>query len=127
MVKNLPIGKRVFFFLMQSIEKHMKSKESETSFLSSLTRLPRGNHNEQPFYYAHMNFCEASQVAPAVRNLPAHAGDLRDVGSIPGLGRPPGGGRGSPLQYSCLESPMDRGAWWATVHGVTESDMTEVT
>ena len=49
-----------------------------------------------------------------------HAGEL---GSIPGLGRCPGGGHGNPLQYSCLENPMDRGAWWATVHGVTKSRM----
>ena len=47
-----------------------------------------------------------------------------DLGSIPGLGRSPGEGNGTPLQYSCLESPMDGGAWWATVHGVVESDMT---
>ena len=46
---------------------------------------------------------------------------VEDVGSIPGLERSPGGGRGNPLQYSCLENPMDRGAWWATVHGVTKS------
>ena len=44
-----------------------------------------------------------------------------DQGSIPGSGRSPGGGNGNPLQYSCLENPMDRGAWWATVHGVTKS------
>ena len=44
-----------------------------------------------------------------------------DLGSIPGLGRSPGGGQGNPLQYSCLENPMDRGAWWATVRGVTKS------
>ena len=62
-----------------------------------------------------------------VKNLPANAGDIRDPGSIPGLGRSPRGGHGNPLQYSCLENPMDRGAWWATVHGVTESDMTEAT
>ena len=49
------------------------------------------------------------------------------MGSIPGLGRSPVGGHGIPLQYSCLENPMDRGAWQATVHGVTESDMSEAT
>ena len=53
-----------------------------------------------------------------VKNLPASAGDARDTGLIPGLGRPPGGGNGTPLQYSCLENSMDRGAWRATVHGV---------
>ena len=60
-----------------------------------------------------------------VKNLPACAGDIRDVGSIPGLGRFPGGGHGNLLQYSCLENPMDREAWWATVHRVIKSDMTE--
>ena len=59
------------------------------------------------------------------KNLPANAGDTRDASSIPGLGRSPGEGNSNPLQYSCLENPMDRGAWWDTVHGVTESDMTE--
>ena len=69
----------------------------------------------------------ASQVALAVRNLPANAGDVRDAGSIPGSGRSPGGGHGTPLQYSCLENPMYRGVWRATVRGRTESDTTEVT
>ena len=55
-----------------------------------------------------------------VKNPPANAGDLRDEGSIPGSGRSPGGGLGNPLQHSCLENPMDRGAWWATVCGVTK-------
>ena len=53
-----------------------------------------------------------------VKNWPANAGDAEDKGSIPGLGRSPGGENGNPLQYSCLQSPMDRGACWATVHGV---------
>ena len=53
-----------------------------------------------------------------VRKSPNNAGDIRDVSSIPGWGRSPGGRHGNPLQYSCLENPMDRGAWWATVHGV---------
>ena len=51
-----------------------------------------------------------------VKNPPASAGDLRDMGSIPGLGGSPGGWNGNPLQYSCLENPMDRGVWWAIVH-----------
>ena len=63
-----------------------------------------------------------------VKNLPADAGDIRDVGSVSGLGRSPGGGNGNPLQYSCLENLVDRGVWLATVRGVTkESDMTETT
>ena len=53
-----------------------------------------------------------------VKNLPANAGDTRDAGSIPGSGKSPGVGNGNPFQYSCLENTMDRGAWWATVHGV---------
>ena len=58
----------------------------------------------------------SSQVVLVVKNLLANAGDIRDMGSIPGLGRSPGEGHGNPLQYSCLENPMDRGAWWITVH-----------
>ena len=63
----------------------------------------------------------ASQEALVVKNLPAIAGDIRDVGSIPGLGRSPGGGHGNPLLYSCLENPMDRETWQAVVHGVAQS------
>ena len=56
-----------------------------------------------------------------VKNLPANAGDTRNTGSIPVMGRSPRGGHGDPLQYSCLEDPMDRGAWQAIVHGVAKS------
>ena len=63
----------------------------------------------------------ASQEILVVKNLSANAGDVRDMGSIPGLGRSPGGENGNPLQYSCLENPMDRGASWATVHRVTKN------
>ena len=61
-----------------------------------------------------------SQVVLVVKNSAVNAGDARDKCSIPGSGRSPGGGHGNPLQYSCLEHSMDRGAWWATVHGVTK-------
>ena len=65
---------------------------------------------------------------PSGKELACDAGDVGDMSSIPGLGRPPGGGYGNPLQYSCLKNPMDRGAWWATVQrAAKESDMTEVT
>ena len=61
-----------------------------------------------------------TQVALVVKNSPANAGDIRDAGSIPGLGRSPGGGHGSPLQYSCLENPRNREAWRAIVHRVAK-------
>ena len=61
-----------------------------------------------------------------VKNLPGNEGDAKDAGLIPGLARSPEGGNSNPLQYSCLENSMDRGAWWATAHGVAkELDMTE--
>ena len=63
----------------------------------------------------------ASQVALVVKSLSVNAGDVRDAGSIPGSGRSPGGRHNNPLQYSCLENPMDRGAWQAAVHGITQS------
>jgi len=59
--------------------------------------------------------------ALVVKNLSADAEDVRDAGSIPGLGRFPGEGHGNPVQYSCLETPIDRRAWWATVRGVAKS------
>ena len=63
----------------------------------------------------------ASQVALVVKNPSANVGDIRETGSIPGWGRSLGGGYGNPLQYSCLENPMDRGAWRAIVHRVAKS------
>jgi len=63
----------------------------------------------------------AAQVVLVVKNPHANAGDIRDVGLIPGSGRSPGGRHDDPLQYSCLGNPLDRGAWQATVHGVTKS------
>ena len=56
-----------------------------------------------------------------VKNLPANEGDTKDVGSVPGSERSPGEENGNPLQYSCLENPMDRGVWWATVHEVAKN------
>ena len=60
---------------------------------------------------------------PLVKNPPVKAGDVRDVGLVPGSGRSLGGGHGNPFQYSCLENPMNREAWWDTVHGVTNSQI----
>ena len=62
-----------------------------------------------------------SQVVLVVKNPPANTGDAGDVDSIPGSGRSSGEGNGNPLQYSCLENPMDRGTWWTIVHGVAKS------
>ena len=70
-------------------------------------------------------FLGAFQGALVVKNMPANAGDVRDVGLIPGSGRSPGKGNDNPFQYSCLGNSTDGGAWWATVHGVEESDTTE--
>ena len=68
----------------------------------------------------------ASQVVLAVKNLPANTGDIRDSDLIPGLGRCPGERHGNPLQYSFLENPMHRDAWWTTGHRIAKSDTTEV-
>ena len=64
---------------------------------------------------------DAFQVGTVVENPPASAGETGDIGLIPGSGRCPGEENGNSLQYSCLENPMDRGAWWATVQGFTKS------
>ena len=69
----------------------------------------------------------ASQRGLVAKNLPANARDIREMGLIPGSGRSSGAGRSNPLQYSCLENPVDKGAWQTTVHRVEESNMAEVT
>ena len=76
---------------------------------------PAGDTAERP--PSHVWFPGRTEV----KNLPADAGGAGHSGSIPGLGRSPGGGNGSPLQYSCLVNPMDRGVWWATVYSVAKS------
>ena len=77
--------------------------------------------SDKCFKAAPVTLLRVSQVTLVVKNVSANAGDGRNAGSIPGSGRSPGGGRGNPLQCSCLENPMDRGAWRATVHEVAKS------
>ena len=89
---------------------------SAANFLSIRAPISRDWKLWGPF-----NWYRASQVVLVIKNPPVNAGDIRDAGSIRGSGRSPGGGHGHPLQYSCLENPMERGAWWARVHGVTKN------
>ena len=77
-------------------------------------------HNKMMSFHTGRYIARAFWVALVVENPPATAGDARAAGSIPGRERSPGGGRGNPLQYSCLENPMDRGAWRAIVHRVAK-------
>ena len=101
------------------------------SFSFELGHIERGKeisqHHNSPLFLSGYSTHRAFQVVLVVKNLPDNAGDIRDAGSILGLGRSPGGGHGNLLQYSCLENPKDRGAWHAEAHRVTESDMTEAT
>ena len=89
---------------------HNRAQEPEFVLITALVPLGRRSR-----------VVEASQVALVVKNPPANAGDIRDAGLVPGLGRYPGGEHGNPLQYSCLENPMDRGARLAIVHRVAKS------
>ena len=77
-------------------------------------------YNSMIFTHFNVPF-RGSLVALVVKNSPTNAGDIQDVGLILGSGRTPEGEHGNPLQYSCLENPMDRGAWGTTVHGITQS------
>ena len=87
---------------------------SGSSFVRILRKSWKGQFFAFPIFLALPGFPGGSEVK-------ASAWNVGDPGSIPGLGRSPGEGNGNPLQYSCLENPMDRGAWWATVHGVAKS------
>ena len=80
-------------------------------------------HMSNMYHLMSLGICIHTWWVPGglVMNLPANAGDVRDLGSIPGSGRSLGGGHGNPLQNSCLENFMDRGAWWATIHRVAKS------
>ena len=73
------------------------------------------------YYYVYWQYFEYPFNTPGGSDSKVSAHNAGDPGSIPGFGRSPGEGNGNPLQYSCLENSMDRGAWWATVHGVTKS------
>ena len=91
-----------------------KSYKLEFQFFGDVIKLLK--------FMNHMLECMSSQVVLVVKNLPASAGDIRDTGSILGSGRSPGRRNSNPLQYSCLENPMDRGVWWTRF---TELNMTE--
>ena len=82
---------------------------------------PWGRKELDTYIYLSIYRYQGFPGGTVVKNLPANAGDERDTGLIPGLGRSPGEGRGNPLQYSCLENPMENGAWQATVHRVAKS------
>ena len=105
----------------------------QTVFLSGKSKGQRSLVGYNPWGHKELDTTEATwqsiaqphlegfQGGSVVKNPPANAGDLRDAGSIPGLGRFPGVGNGNLLQCSCLENPVDRGVWWAAVHGVAKS------
>ena len=98
----------------------------EYSSLEGMIQETEGSKNQRISMVAdntHLILEKASQVTLVVKNMPGNAGDIRDPGSIPGSKRSPGGGHGNPLQYSCLENPMDGGAWRATVHWVAKTQM----
>ena len=117
-IPHLPVSRPLLCCVCpgESLSSPSLGAEILATFQSSALMLPPGG-----------NFCQdhprwkASQVVLVVKNLPAKEGDKSDMGSIPGWGRSPGGGHGNPLQHSCLENPMERGAWRATVHGAAKS------
>ena len=109
------------FILSKTLGSEIKAMENKPicQCPSSHTAYRYNNEN----FYAHFLWQIIgfrTTVVLVVKNPPANAGNIRDVGSIPGSGRSPRGGHGNPLQYSCLENPMDRAFWRATVHGVAQ-------
>ena len=101
---------------MRQRQKAVWFKYPQCQVVSGRQLSARNSSLEMPHIHS-----RTSQVVLVVKNSPAKAGDIRNVSLIPGLGTFPGKGNGNPLQYSCLENPMDRGAWWATVHGTAKS------
>ena len=112
------------FFVSGSVNVKMERYNGETDLATSVSTRSQGFFTSRPlraFNIGKIQPSGASQVALAVKNPPARAGGARDTGLTPGSGSCPGGSCGSPLQCPCLENPTDRGAWWATVHGVSKS------
>ena len=109
--------------ILESWKDRVGSVESEGHSGEAMDSHPCSDFNSRYFHQILGGSASpwASQGALVVKNPPANAGDVRDMGSVPGVGRSPGGGHGNPLQYSSLENRMDRAAWWAAVHGVTKS------
>ena len=102
----------------EALPKLWYGRKNSGSIRAGHTALSRGSANKT----FDSPLLPASQMALVVKNLPAYAGDIKDTGSIPGLSRSPEGGNGCPLQYSCLENPMDWGALKVTVPRLTESE-----
>ena len=107
-----------FLFLLQRIFPTQGSNLSLLHWQSDSLPL---SHQGSPIIYLCISKYQASQVVLLVKNPITNEGDLRVVGLIPGLGRSSGGGHGNQLQYFCLKNPMDRGAWWATIHRVANN------
>ena len=101
--------------MLNNKRSHCDEKPMQHNYRGAPTSATRERPSAAKNRKINLNTSWASQVALEVKNMPASAGDMRDVGSIPGLGRSFGGGRGNSLQYSCLENPMDREAWRATI------------
>ena len=103
------------------VEQDLESEGGEQSAVGRGAVVGKGRDKKIQFKLPNLYFPQTVQVVLVVKNLPANAGDLRNMGLIHGLGRCPGEGNSNPLQYSCLQNPIDRGVGQATVRGVTKS------